>query len=98
MSYARRKDANHSCIVFELRALGIPLKETYQYPGMLDIILRYRDFVGWFEIKDGALPPSRQKLTITEEETFRMFNSSSNRFCHTVTTVEEILEIIGWNR
>ncbi len=97
MTYARRKDANHAEIVATLRALGIPLKETYQFPGMLDIILRYRDFVGWFEIKDGTLSPSRQKLTVTEEETFAMFNSSSNRFCHQVTTAEEILEIIGWN-
>lgn len=49
--FAKRKDTNHNDIVDDLRAVGAVVKETYQHPGMLDVIVGYRSELFWADIK-----------------------------------------------
>ena len=61
MRYARKKDTNHNPIIGALRAVGAAVKETYQHPGMLDVICAYRGQLFWADVKYG-------KGTLTEAE------------------------------
>ena len=64
MRYAAKKDRNHNPIVQTLRAVGAEVKETYQHPGMLDVIVGYRGRLYWADIKYGkeGLTPAEQEL------------------------------------
>jgi hypothetical protein len=62
--YARKKDTNHNEIFQTLREVGATVKETYQFPGMLDGIVAYRGRMYWADAKHGkgALTPAEQAL------------------------------------
>lgn len=64
MRYARRKDRNHSEIFNALRQIGATVKETYQFPGMLDGIVGFRGRVFWADVKHGNadLTPAERAL------------------------------------
>ena len=63
MRYAAKKDRNHNAIVETLRAVGAEVKETYQHPAMLDVIVGYRGQIFWADVKygnEGLTPAERQ--------------------------------------
>jgi|GEM_PF-4455692 len=62
--YARKKDTNHNDIIGVLRDVGAVVKETYQYPGLLDCIVAYRGRMFWADVKRGkaGLTPTEQEL------------------------------------
>lgn len=61
MRYARRKDTNHNEIFAALRAVGAVVKETYQFPTMLDGIVAFRSRIFWVDVK-------HKKAGLTEAE------------------------------
>src|SRR5687768_8648192 len=54
MNYAKKKDLSHNAIVRTLRDVGAAVKETYQYPTMLDILVAFRGQLFWVELKNDA--------------------------------------------
>lgn len=64
MRYARKKDTNHNPIVQTLRDVGAEVKETYQHPGMLDVIVGFRGKLYWADVKwqKGELTQAEQEL------------------------------------
>ncbi len=62
--YARKKDTNHNDIIGMLRDVGAVVKETYQFPGLLDCIVAYRGAMYWADVKHGkaGLTPAEQAL------------------------------------
>ena len=64
MRYAAKKDRNHNEIITSLRAVGAEVKETYQHPAMLDVIVGYRGRIFWADVKfgKGALTADEQTL------------------------------------
>lgn len=61
MRYARRKDTNHNEIFDQLRQVGAVVKETYQFPAMLDGIVAFRGRIFWVDVK-------HKKASLTEAE------------------------------
>ena len=64
MRYAAKKDTTHNAIVQALRSVGARVKETYQHPTMLDVIVAYRGRLYWADLKTGKadLTPEERKL------------------------------------
>lgn len=68
--HAAKIDANQPDLVKYLRAMGASFQHTHQIPGCLDGIVGYMSIDQRVEIKDPEQPPSKQKLTDKEQETF----------------------------
>ena len=65
---ARRKDANHAEIVRALHQLGAVVFDVSEVAGLgFDILILHRGQTCIAEIKDGDKPPSRRRLTESEE-------------------------------
>lgn len=67
MRYARRKDTNHNEIIDELRQVGAVVKETYQFPGMLDAIVGFRGRVFWADVKYKKEPLTPAEKALIED-------------------------------
>jgi hypothetical protein len=89
MSYARKKDTNHNPIVRTLREIGAEVKETYQYPGMLDVIVGFRGKLYWADVKY-----QKGKLTAAEQELIESF-ARVGVVLHIWRTADEALKCIG---
>ena len=89
MKYARRKDTNHNPIVRDLRAVGAEVKETYQFPKMLDAIVGFRGRLFWADIKMG-----KGGLTEAERELIEGFARVGVRL-YVWRTSDEALRDIG---
>lgn len=64
MKYARKIDANQPEIVKALRAAGCTVEHLHAVgSGCPDLLCAVNDEVFLIEVKDGAKPPSAQKLT-----------------------------------
>ena len=88
-----RTDANHLPIKRALLAVGRPVKDTSPYHGFgCDIVTEHLDgHLVLLEVKDGKQPPSRRKLTESEQALRDMFPHSF----HVVLTEEEALAAVG---
>lgn len=66
---AKRVDANQPKIVEAFRKLGFKVAHTHTIgKGFPDIVVSRRGKTKLIEIKDGAQPPSKRKLTPDEEK------------------------------
>lgn len=89
MNYAKKKDTVHNPIVQTLRDVGAEVKETYQHPGMLDVIVAYRGRMYWADLKTG-----KAKLTAAEKELFDAF-ARVGVTLHIWRSADEALRAIG---
>ena len=65
---AKRKDKNHNAVTDYLRGLGWSVFDTSALGrGFPDCVVGRRGFAAVVEIKDGAKPPSKQRLTPCEQ-------------------------------
>lgn len=87
--YARRKDTTHNSIFDAARAVGAVVKETYQFPAMLDAIVAYRGRIFWGDAKTGNAP-----LTDAERELIEDFARVGVRL-YVWRTADELLRDIG---
>lgn len=84
-------DANHSAIVKALRQIGASVQSLASVgSGCPDLLVGFRGENIILEVKDGNLPPSKQKLTDDE----RVWHACWNGEVHTVTSVEEALKLL----
>lgn len=67
MRYARKKDTNHNEIFSVLRQVGAVVKETYQFPAMLDGIVAYRGALYWADVKHGKADLTEAERALIEE-------------------------------
>jgi len=93
MQHARKKDLSHNGIVRTLRDVGAAVKETYQYPTMLDVIVAYRGRLFWAEIKNDAKTADKD-LTPAERELIATFAAVGVKI-HVWCTPDDALRAIG---
>lgn len=70
MRRAARVDNNAHEIVDALRKAGAYVRVISQGEGLPDLLVGYRGCTLLIEIKDGAKPPSQQRLTEAEQKFF----------------------------
>jgi hypothetical protein len=86
-----RKDTNQDEIVQAARDLGATVLLTHQLGGGApDIIIGWRGLNYLVEIKDGAKPPSRRRLTKDEKEFHQLWRG---QIC-VIKSVDELLELL----
>ena len=94
MSRARRVDANHAQIIADLRNIGAAVLDVHALPGALDLLVGWRGVLHLVEVKDGAKPPSAQRLTPAEVATIARFRALGCPV-HSVTSGDAALRAIG---
>lgn len=93
MARARRIDANQPDVIATLRATGWSVVNTSQIgDGFSDLIAARRGVVVFVEVKDGAKPPSAQKLTPAEGR-FRTLVEAAGMPYRIVRSVEEASQL-----
>lgn len=92
MTYAKRIDANQPLIVEAFRKHGCTVAHTHMVgKGFPDLVIRYRDHVALVEVKDGAKPPSRRKLTKPEE----LFHDAWGGVVQIVQSVDDVSALVN---
>lgn len=90
----RRVDANQVCIVQTIKSLGGGWIETSADPRAgCDGILLYKGRAYPVEIKNGAMPPSKRKLTPNEQETQKKCAWRGVPYL-ILTSVDETIEVL----
>jgi hypothetical protein len=89
-----RVDTNQPEIVEALRAVGAHVLHTHQLKNAFDILVGFRGQLYIMEIKDGAKPPSRHKLTEGEQQCQADFAAVGVPY-YVVLSVEDALCVIG---
>lgn len=88
-----RIDANHGEIVKALRGVGASVQSLADLgKGAPDLLVGFRGRNWLFEVKDGSLPPSRQKLTLDEK---KWRNSWRGHYAVATSPDEALREILG---
>ena len=88
---ARKVDANQSDIVKGLRAIGCSVAITSGAgDGFPDLVVGYYGKNFLIEIKDGAKPPSKRKLTPEQEQ----FHIDWRGQIAVVKTLDEAIELV----
>lgn len=93
MIHARRKDKMHATIVNTLIGVGAAVKETYQHPGCLDVLVAFRGRLFWAEIKNDARTADKD-LTAAERELIDTFAAVGVKI-HVWCTPDDALRTIG---
>jgi hypothetical protein len=89
---AAKIDANQPEIVNALRKVGVTVCITSHVGGGFpDLAASYRGKLIFLEVKDGAKPPSRRKLTPAEAD----FHREWSEHVAIVETVEQALAAVG---
>ena len=85
-------DANQAEIVDALRSVGATVHSLHAVGfGCPDLLVGFRGDNWLMEIKDGAKPPSRRKLTPIQVEWHRGWNGQVD----IVNSIDEALTLIG---
>ena len=88
---ARKIDANQPEIVKGLRAIGCSVAVTSSAgDGFPDLVVGYYGRNWLIEVKDGAKPPSRQKLTPEQEQFFIGWHGQID----IVTSLDEAISLV----
>lgn len=93
MQHARKKDLSHNDIVQRLRDVGAAVKETYQFPGCLDLIVAFRGALYWVEVKNNERTAEKD-LTPAERALIDDFARVGVKI-HVWCTPEQALKAIG---
>lgn len=89
--YAARVDANQRQIVAALRAIGATVQLLHTVGrGVPDLLVGFRGINYLLEIKDGAKPPSKRRLTPDERRWHELWRGQ----VAVVSSVDEALEAI----
>lgn len=90
--YARKRDENEPEIIEALEAVGAIV---YPVDKPLDLVVIYRGLIWLLEVKNGAQPPSWQRITPEQREFLDMVYGHT-RHVHVVNSVEAALEAVGY--
>lgn len=90
-------DDNQSQIVADLRSLGCSVLHLHAVgQGCPDVLVGWRGRNVLLELKDGAKPPSRRKLTPAQTEFFDTWRGEA----HVVSSTDEARAVVmreGWS-
>jgi len=84
---APRRDANEREIIDALEAIGASVVQG----GPLDLIVGYRGSNYIMEVKDGSKPPSKRKLTSSEQEFIDGWEGRAD----VVESIDEAFAVLG---
>lgn len=88
---AKRADKNQSLIVRDLRKLGAQVQTLHEVgKGCPDLLVGWQGKNFLFEVKDGMLPPSRQRLTPDEQ----IWHATWEGQVHVIRTTEDALKVM----
>lgn len=90
MMRAARKDANHNEIAAYFIANGCSVGDLSQVKRLCDIVVGYKGVNELVEIKDGAKPPSAQRLTEGEQK----FHDGWRGTITVITSIEDASKLI----
>ena len=97
MTYGRT-DANHSDIAAVMRSVGAYVIDCSQVgAGFPDLIVMFRGRIYLVEVKDGAKPPSRRRLT-PAQQVLHVEVERSGCKVHIVKNKDEALALLGARR
>jgi hypothetical protein len=92
---ANRKDANHGRIVRTLRQIGAHVIDAAVAPQLgFDLLVVFRGYVYFIEVKDGSKPPCERQLTEGEREQQAALALHDVTY-HVVLSEDEALKVIG---
>lgn len=91
MRRAARVDANQVEIVTAMRAVGAVVRVITQGDGLPDLLVGYRNHTVLMELKDGAKPASKRRLTEAEQKFFDEWRGGRLEI---VTSVDQALDIL----
>ena len=95
MRRAARTDGNHAAIASALRRVAIVL-DCHGAPEMgCDLLVLTRGRVLFVEVKDGALPPSRRKLTEQEARVQRLCRSAGVPYLVVGSVADALAAVTG---
>lgn len=99
MRYARNVDRNHAETVKVFRAMGCDVTDCSGLGmGMPDLFVARGIRYAWVEVKDGAQPPSKRKLTPLEEAWRARFEKAGIHW-HLVECPEDAQQLVNsWAR
>jgi len=93
--YAARVDDNHAEIVRALTRIGAYVIDcSHVGAGFPDLLIAYRGRWTLIEIKDGAKPPSRRKLT-PAQTIFHAEAVAKGCKVHVIETVDQAIRLVG---
>lgn len=90
---ARKRDDNEPEIIEALQKVGAVV---YAVDKPLDLIVIYKGLVWLLEVKNGAQPPSWQRITPEQQEFLDLVDGLTGQV-HVVNSVESALKAIGAN-
>lgn len=95
MRYAARVDDNHGQIVKALQCIGVYVIDcSHVGSGFPDLLCAYRGQWTLLEVKDGAKPPSKKRLT-PAQTIFHAEVLAKGCKVHVVETVDQALRLLA---
>lgn len=88
-----RTDGNHTEIINALRKIGCYVIITAAIPNTFDLLVAYRGNTFIIEVKDGAKPPSKTKLTKGENKCKEGFERVGVEY-HVVYSVGQAINLV----
>lgn len=89
---AARTDSNQDELVKTIRALGASFFSTTAIAGQLDGVVGCAGIDIRVEIKDGAKPPSRRRLTEDEQ---KVFDEWRGRTPVILQSIDDVIELVN---
>ena len=90
---APRKDDNHHEIVDVFKKLGAHVEDVSMVEGFCDVIVLHHRQVYMVEIKDGAKPPSKRKLTEGESKFAARWIAAGGEWAK-IETLEDAIKLL----
>ena len=92
--YSAKTDSNQSDIIDFFRKAGAYVWLTHRLKNCCDCVIFYSGVTVAVEIKDGTLPPSKQKLSEGEEEFAKEIMDRGCKWAK-ITTIQEAQELLN---
>lgn len=90
----KKIDKNQPMIVRDLRKMGCSVQSLAEIgKGVPDLLVGWKGKNFLFEVKDGMLPPSRQRLTPDEKVWHALWQESGQ--VHVIKTTEDAIKIMS---
>lgn len=93
---ARRVDANHAEVKLAFERLGCSVLDVSGTPCGFDLIVGFGGLSICVEVKDGAKPPSRRKLTRREREVHDTWKGGTRLVIDPESVVETVRLLQHW--
>lgn len=87
----KRKDDNQDEVIAAFERLGCSVRSVHAIPGALDLIVGVCGIDQRVEVKDGAKPPSKQKLTPAEKKEIARWKGRKPVI---ITSIDDVVALV----